>query len=319
MKILFIASSRKGKGLSPFIQSQKESIEKHGVIIDLFLISGEGIKNYFKAIFLIRAKYKTNEYDLIHAHYGFCGIAAKIALTKSPVIISFMGDDLLGTPNYKGQYKFKNSLFAFTNILFSWFYDSIIVKSAEMRDKLPRRKNIHIIPNGVDFNCFYPVKQQIVRSELNLSLTKVYLLFAGSPKFPRKNYVLAKTVMELLEENNLELLVIENIPYEKVFLYYNAINVLLLLSLHEGSPNVIKEAMACNCPIVSVDVGDVKEVIGKTEGCFICSYKPEDVAEKINQAIRFGRRTNGREMIGHLKSEIIAAKVVQVYENILKK
>jgi teichuronic acid biosynthesis glycosyltransferase TuaC len=93
--------------------------------------------------------------------------------------------------------------------------------------------------------------------------------------------------------------------------------VVLLTSLWEGSPNVIKEAMACNTPIVSTDVGDVKEIIGKTEGCFITSFDPEDVSDKIKKALEFGKRTTGREDIKHLESGVVAKRIIAIYKNVL--
>lgn len=317
MKVLFLASSRKGKGVSPFIKSQLDSLVHLGIKIDLLLVPGSGLKHYLKTILLLRKKCKTENYNLVHAHYGFCGLLALLSFIKIPKIVSFMGDDLLGTPNFKGKYKPINSLYVFVNICTSFFYKSIIVKSAEMRDKLLIKKNVYIIPNGVDFNLFYPVDQLLARKELKILNSKSIILFAGSPKYARKNFALAKETMKYLNSKNIELIVLENIPHEKVFLYYNAVNVLLLLSLHEGSPNVIKEAMACNCPIVATDVGDIKEIIGDTEGCYICTTNPQIVAEKINQALTFGRRTNGREMIGYLKSGVIANRIIKLYENTL--
>ena len=75
---------------------------------------------------------------------------------------------------------------------------------------------------------------------------------------------------------------------------------MILTSFSEGSPQIIKESMACNCPIVSTDVGDVRDVIGETEGCYICSYDPKDVADKIKLALTYSEekgRTNGRKRI----------------------
>ena len=102
-------------------------------------------------------------------------------------------------------------------------------------------------------------------------------------------------------------------------MYLNAADALVLTSLWEGSPNVIKEAMACNLPIVSTDVGDVKEVIGDTEGCYITSYEPSDVAGKIKLALDFGKRTNGREKIKHLEINTIAKRIIDVYNEVLQK
>jgi len=93
----------------------------------------------------------------------------------------------------------------------------------------------------------------------------------------------------------------------------------ILTSKFEGSPNVIKEAMACNCPIVSTDVGDVREVIGNTEGCFITSFEPEGVAKKIKLAIEFNKKTNGRDNITHLDEKVIAQRLIDVYQSAIAK
>ena len=107
-------------------------------------------------------------------------------------------------------------------------------------------------------------------------------------------------------------------------LYYNSADLLLLTSFHEGSPNVIKEAMACNCPIVSTDVGDVKRLFGEYTRClYIHSFDPIDVAEKIKQASSSAKKhgqTNGRERIIELglDSNTIAEKIIEVYNEVLK-
>lgn len=316
MRVLFVASNRKGKGLSPFINSQKESIEKLSVQIDVFLIPGKGFCNYIKSIRLIRAECKKKNYDIIHAHYGFSGLIVLLAFLKKPVVISFMGDDLLGTSTEKGRNTIKSVLIARINRALSPLYNSVIVKSKQLGSLLPKIP-FHIIPNGVDFEKYYPYDKQEARKKLGIDLQAKVVVFAASKDSPNKNFKLAKNSISLLQDK-LTLLILENTPPHEVYFYFNAADLVLLLSFHEGSPNVIKEAMACNCPIVSTNVGDVEEVINKTEGCFICSYKPEDVAEKITKAIKFGKRTNGREMIKHLESGVVAKEIVALYESINK-
>jgi teichuronic acid biosynthesis glycosyltransferase TuaC len=317
MKVLFIASNRKGKGLSPFINSQKESLKKHLDRLDLFLISGSGIISYIKSIYQLRSKCKYIQYDIIHAHYGFCGIIALLSFLNKPIIVSFMGDDLLGTPDLKGRYILKSLVYAKINKFFSPFYKSIIVKSKELGTRLPNIP-FHIIPNGVDFSKFYPYDKQKARAILGLKENATIIIFGSSANIVRKNYKLAKEALDIMNNKNILLLTLENILSEEVFLYFNAADVLLLVSYHEGSPNVVKEAMACNCPIVSTDVGDVKEVFNNIEGCFICNFTPEDVAFKITQAIQFGKRTNGRNAIAHLEIGLISDRIIALYKSILK-
>ena len=75
--------------------------------------------------------------------------------------------------------------------------------------------------------------------------------------------------------------------------------------------------MACNCPIVSANVGDVIDVIKDTQGCYMTSFDPIDVSEKIKEALKFGRKTDGRKRIKHLDINIIAEKVINVYKDII--
>lgn len=105
-------------------------------------------------------------------------------------------------------------------------------------------------------------------------------------------------------------------------LYYNASDVLLFTSHREGSLNVIKEAMSCNLPIVSTNVGDVEWILGSTEGCYIFSFEVSDVVEKIKKAILFtskNNRTSGRERIINLEldSESVAEKIISIYRGLI--
>jgi glycosyltransferase involved in cell wall biosynthesis len=75
--------------------------------------------------------------------------------------------------------------------------------------------------------------------------------------------------------------------------------------------------MACNLPIVSVPVGDVPEVIGGTDGCYLCHQDPPDVAEKLVLALRYSGRTNGREKIADLDHSVIAQRILTLYQEVV--
>ena len=194
-------------------------------------------------------------------------------------------------------------------------FNHSIIKSKIMQSKLIKGTNYSVIPNGVNFHNFYPIDQFTARKELSYNTdSQVIILFVSDPKRKEKNYKLLKDAFDLVRSSKKELLIANDIPHDMLNFYYNTANVLVLTSFHEGSPNVIKEAMACNLPIVSTDVGDVKDVIDDTEGCYITSYDPKDVAEKIEMALDFGKRTNGRENIKHLEINAIAKKIIDIYE-----
>lgn len=306
MKVLFVSSGNSPTGISPIVQSQGESLIRKGIDLDYFTIIGKGMKGYIENIPRLRRFIRTNNYDLIHAHYSLTAIAASLS-SKLPLVVSLMGSDLEANVFWRLTTKLFNRI----------FWQSTIVKSERMK----RKNNIRgaeVIPNGIDFELFKPIKKNIAKKKVGYNDKKRRILFIGDPQRPEKNYALSKKAVELLDDENIELIVVSGVAQNILPFYINAVDILLLTSLWEGSPNVIKEAMACNCPIVSTDVGDVKEIIGNTEGCYVSSYDPKDVAEKINKALEFGKMTNGRENIKHLDEKIIAEKILGIYCDALK-
>ena len=157
----------------------------------------------------------------------------------------------------------------------------------------------------------------MARKELQLDNNVRYVLFAGAFENKVKNADLAlKAVASLL---NIKLLEFNGYSREQAVTLMNAVDCVLMTSYSEGSPQFIKEAMACNCPIVSVAVGDVPEVIKNMEGCYISTYEVEDVAEKLHQALLTGKRTEGRKRIIELNldSKSIGNRIVEVYEKVI--
>jgi len=305
MKVLFISREKQDGKISPVVQAQADSI-KEQVDLSTFSIRGKGCRAYLKGISGLRKYLKINDIDLIHAHYSYIGMVAGLA-TKKPIVVSLMGSDIED--------------FWFGRVLIRIFaklsWKAVIVKS-ERSKKHIKLRHANVMPNGVDFETFKPIPYEEARQKLGLDRGKKYMLFLSDPGRKEKNYKLAAVGCKLLAVGwKLELLALYDIPHDDIPVYLSASGALLLTSHFEGSPNVVKEAMACNCPIVSTDVGDVKEVIGDTEGCFITSFYPEDVASKIKLALEFGKRTNGREKIRHLDSKIVAEKLVEVYESII--
>jgi glycosyltransferase involved in cell wall biosynthesis len=80
---------------------------------------------------------------------------------------------------------------------------------------------------------------------------------------------------------------------------------------------VVKEAMACNLPIVSVRVGDVPEVIGDTDGCALADRDPVDIASKLVGILQEPFRTGGRAQLGRYRHDRIASRIVDVYAHAL--
>lgn len=183
-------------------------------------------------------------------------------------------------------------------------------------------KKTIVIPNGVNIEEFYPIAKDIAKEKINLNKNLRYIIFISNPNRPEKNYKLAVQAYNNLRLFDVKLLTVYDVSHSLLNYYYNAAECLLLTSYHEGSPNVIKEAMACNCPVVSTDVGDVRWLFGNEPGHFITTFDPQDVAEKIKDALDFSKkygRSSGRKRIIELGLDVdtVAKKVINVYQFVL--
>jgi len=218
-----------------------------------------------------------------------------------------MGSDVMG----------ENSYLILLRILNFLFWNKVIVKTSEMKRKA-RLRNADIIPNGVNFKKFTPRIKKECQNKLGWNDNEYHILFAADPNRKEKNYKLVENALKLLKIPNIRIHHLGKVDHDKIVIWMNACDVLLLTSFYEGSPNVIKEAMACCIPIVTTDVGDVREIISDTEGCYICTYQPTDVAEKIRKAIAFNSKTKGRQNIKHLDSTTIAEKIITLYQQLIR-
>jgi glycosyltransferase involved in cell wall biosynthesis len=294
------------------------------VNVSYYPINNSGLFGYLKHIVLLRVFLKKNKLEIVHAHYGLCGIVALMASRREKVVVSFMGDDLLGSNRFDGKQTIGSKFLVKLNLFFSQrFYDYSIVKSSQMLGEFKNPVRISLCPNGVNLTVFYHVEKTLANQKAGFPSANINIIFVSDPSRAEKNYSLAQKAIDLLNDKSLILHTIYNIANQDLKYFYSASDLLIMTSFHEGSPNVIKEAMACNCPIVTTNVGDVKEVIGDTEGCYISSFDPIDVVEKVKLALKFSKehgQTKGRERIIKLglDSETIARKIIEVYNKVLK-
>jgi len=307
MKVLFVSSGNKKNGISPIVKNQGDSLKSQCLELDYFAIKGKGYFGYFKNIFKLHNYLKCNKFDIVHAHYSDSAIVASLAGAK-PLVVSLMGSDV------KVNKCYRLILLVFKHL----FWVSTIVKSKDMSNSF-KNVEVKIIPNGVDFNKFIPMDNYECKQYLGWEVNKQHILFAADRKRPEKNYRLALDAYNMLDKEQVELHSLNAVINEKMPYYYNAADVVLLTSLWEGSPNVIKEAMACNRPIVATDVGDIKNVISFTTGCFICKNNADDIYKKLLIVLNEYRHTSGRKDISHLESSVIAIKLIDLYEEVIKK
>jgi glycosyltransferase involved in cell wall biosynthesis len=198
--------------------------------------------------------------------------------------------------------------------------DAVVLVSERLAPALPDTK-YEVIPVGIDLEMFKPQSREESRAALGWDPEDVVVLFGGDPSRPVKRYSLAKEAVERLPAQcDAKLVTMVGQMRSVVALYLNAADVLLLTSKHESGPTIVKEAVACGLPVVSVDVGDVREVIGGLSGCVVCEDdRVETITRGLTAVLDERRRIDGRPVAQQLDQRRLARRQVEVYEGVLRR
>lgn len=309
MKVIFVASGNKRVGeVSSFVQSQYDSLKAEGLEMVLFPVVGHGALAHLKAAWQLRKIVRREKLDVIHAHYSVYGYVAALATMcmchKPEIVVSILG-----------SFPRRNKKWRLVRYCMQHVWDKTIVKSERTKRQLGL--DVPVIPNGVNLKIFQTLEASAARKAVGFEDGKKYIIWCSNPERPEKDWALAQAAVA--QVNDVELVAVYNKTPQEVCTYMNASDCLLLTSVSEGSPNVIKEAMSCNCPIVTTNVGDVTERLENLEGCYVVnSREPKELAEAIRKSLAFGKRTEGRKRIiaDQLEISQIAKRIKQIYERI---
>jgi len=273
---------------------------------------------YISAALQVFFKTLTGTFDIVHGHYGLWCLVARLQWT-TPVVASFLGSDLLVDEKFATLFSKKDLLVTRISRWLCHHVNAVNVKSKEMKEAIAGINHVIVYPDGVDFSLFRPMPRAQARATLGWHPERNYILFGNDAQRPEKNFPLAQAAIERLHAKGItaELVVASGLAQNQVVFCINASNVVILSSLYEGSPNIVKEAMACNVPVVATDVGDVAQIIGRTRGCVICSWDPDEVATALEEALHHTEPTTGRSDIAHLERSVIAQQIIVLYEQIV--
>lgn len=311
MKVIFVASGNKSVGrVSAFVQSQFDSLKSKGLDVILFPVVGHGILAHFRAAMDLRKLVRKEKPDIIHAHYSICGYVAELStlFLRPNVIVSILG-----------SFPQKNLKFRIVRYFIKHIWDCTIVKSKRTATQIGLP--LSVIPNGVNLEQFHLMDFIKARELCQFADCKKYIIWCSHPSRSEKRFSLAQEAVALLHDDNVILYPVYDQPHDEVVRYMCAADALLLTSVSEGSPNVIKEAMACNCPIVSTDVGDVRWVTENVEGIYVADHDdPESICNCLRKALTFNGRTHGRDEIVRkgLSTECIADRIIGLYRSLLQ-
>ncbi|HEX8616500.1 MAG TPA: glycosyltransferase [Thermoanaerobaculia bacterium] len=320
LRVLFVtnyAQARKTSGAAGiFAERQKQSLLELGVDVRSFdLGPSHSPFALFRSWRELRREIRRTQPDLLHAQYGTI-VGAVSVLTGHPTVITFGGGDLQhGAVSWLRAF-IGHSLSNFA-ILFA---KANICVSERMRQAMWwRRKSAYVIPHGVDVNLFTPGSRDDARAVLGIKRDARVVALDGARDPRMKGLDIVRAAVEIARETlpNVELFVIRNVPPEQMPLVDRAADALICASKSEGSPNVVKEALACGTPVIAVPVGDVEERLRGVEPSAIVDRTPEAIAKAIVEVTRDPRRCNGREKVMALSLERTAERVIAVYEKAL--
>lgn len=300
MKVLVICSGN--KGISPFILEQIKSLQDIGLVIDVFAIKGNGILGYLKNYLPLLEKISNNDYSIVHAHYGLSGLLANLQ-RKVPVITTFHGSDI--------HYIWIRIISKFSALLSAY----CILTNKRQFGQLGLRKNAEVVPCGIDTELFIPMSQELCRSKHKLRQDAKIVLFGSSYNRLVKNAALA--IDAISELDDVDMIELKGYERNEVVELINAADVVLVTSFHETGPLIIKEALACNKPVISTDVGDVRNILGVQHKSAIVRYDAKIIANKISRYFSGEHATiNYRELVLEYDQKIVAQKIHNIYKEV---
>ena len=316
LRVLAVTPLPSSKASMIHVARQVASLEAAGVACQTFNVTSRtSLRIVVREWQRLRREIRAFQPHIVHAHYGTVTAFLAVASTALPVIVTYRGSDLNPNRSRGWLREAVGTLFSQAAALRA---ARIICVSNQLKGKLWwRRDRVSVIPTGVDTTLFYPRDLNEARRELGWGDERVVLFNAGDPFCKRLD--LARAAVQFAESlcGRIRFVVLDgNIPPDRVPSMMNAANCLLLTSDWEGSPNVVKEALACNLPVVSVDVGDVRERLERVRPSVIVPRDSCKIGQAISDILRQGQRSNGRELVTALSSQAVSDRIVSLYRTV---
>lgn len=301
-------------GEARFFQQQVDALERQGVSTTTLAVPGRqktsGGKvssrsslDYLK-IYPAVLRHSFGPFDLIHANYGLTAPMA-LAQPNLPVVVSLWGSDLMGRFGPLSRWCARHA-------------GAVIVMSEEMGRMLGT--DYYVVPHGVDLELFQPISREAARVEVGWRHEAKHVLFPYHPERDVKDFPRAERVVAAVRrrvDGDIELQTLHGVSHDQMPNYLNAADALLLTSKREGSPNTVKEAMACNVPVVATDVGDVRQRLDGVKGSYVCQTD-EELTDALAAVLEHGEDSNGRSAIRELTVEGMGTDIKRIYETVLE-
>ena len=295
------------EGSGAFVHQQVEQLRALGHLVDVLHFPGYRSRlEYMKAAVEVSRRTRREHYDVVHAHYGVTGLTA-LFRNGAPLVVSLHGSDAL-----IGWHE------PLISRIVCRLADATIVASRKIADRIPGE----VIPCGVDLSVFEPKPKAEARHRLKLKSERKYILFPFNPDRGVKRFDLASgAVAKLAREGvDIELLTVSKIPNADMPWYYSASDAMILCSDSEGSSTAVKEALACNLPVVSTNVGDVTEITQGIAGVQLAEQTAASLAGALKRVLcpPAGFVFNGRTAMERYSQPKTVEAILQVYRRVIE-
>lgn len=328
MRVLVVTNvypSRESPASGAFVAAQVRGLEAVGVDVRLVQVARRerGVRVYARLRGVIAAEVAAWRPDLVHVRYG--GVMADVVtrtISNVPVLVTFCGTDLLGSPAEPLPRRLTIAYGVRASRRAARRSTGIVVVSENLLAALPAgvdRDRVWLLPDPVDLAVFRPLDRGACRAQLGWDPARRHILFPSSRARAEKRFSLAAAAVAALARDGIpvELHALEGVPHDEVPVCLNASDAIVLTSTHEGSPNAVKEALACDVPVVSVDVGDVASLLRGIDGCRLAAADPLDLADNLRRVLEGAGRVAGRARAAEVSLDRNAAKLFEIYETLV--
>jgi teichuronic acid biosynthesis glycosyltransferase TuaC len=325
-----IYPSRQHPANGMWLLEQVRSLRQKGLEFDVVHFNPKDTRlSYLIGLRELVRHIRARRYDILHTHdaYTFylAYFARVLAAASLPIVLTIHEQELLAGQRTSGEVSPLSLLrrSVFVRRLAASKADFVIFVYRKLLEIVSPRGPAVVIPCGVDLDRFRPLDRQSCRRQLGIPPDAVVVFSPADAHVMRKRVNLAQEAFKIFctrVAGNAILIVGGKIPHERMPLYYNAADVVLQTSLREASPTIVKEALACEVPIVSTDAGDTRELLGPVPHCYVCEDDPDRLAHHLQMGLtREARGGQDRLRAQGLALDQVADQVIQVYHRVLSR
>ncbi len=315
LRVLWVTPKPEFKAAMIFVERQIDSLVRAGVAGQTFYLQSRTAPGVMlRELRRLKAEIRQFQPDIVHAQYGTATAFVCVFATSRPLVVTFRGSDLNPTPE-KGR--LRCLMGRLMSQIAACRARQVICVSEQLLARLWwAKQKAAIIPSGIDTRIFCPQPRDEARALLGWNVAERIVFFNGTHR-PVKRPDLARAAVEIASAQcgPVRLVGLDGTqPPDQIPLMMNAADCLLLTSDYEGSPNVVKEAIACGLPVVSRDVGDVRKRLAGVQPSRVAGDTPQELGRALAEILAQPQRSNGPQFAREFSLDFIAGQIVALYE-----